>query len=153
MKKFIIIATLIVIVIAIVIYVYSKKVDTKYAIEYAQVFGSYDIKKVDQYLNKETLITYDGVTETYENLRNNVIAAFEERQYGMPNDSSYGHGNDRFVTGVQTIGIQVYINSEEYSSEFVSMELERHWFVFYKIKSITSNDDFFGYLFFGIKKQ
>lgn len=152
MKKIIIMVTLIIVGIAIVISVCSQQIDTKYAIEYAQVFGSYDIEKVDQYLNKETLITYDGVTETYENLRNNVIAAFEEKQYEMRNGSSYGNGDDLFVTGVQTIGIQVYIESEEYHSDFVSMELERHWLVFYKIKSITSNDNFFGYLFFGIKK-
>jgi len=153
MKKIVFITVLVVIVvIAIIIYVYSKKVDTQYAVEYAQVFGSYDIKKVDQYLNEETLITYDGMTDTYKNLRDNVIIALEEKQYEMPNDSSYGHGDDCFVNGVQTIGIQAYINSELYSSEFVSMELERHWLIFYKIKSITSSDDFFGYLFFGIKK-
>jgi uncharacterized membrane protein len=153
MRKFILIVVLIIVVaIAIIIYVYSKKVDTKYAIEYAQVFGSYDIKKVDQYLNEDTLITYGGVTETYKNLRDNVVVAFEEKQYEMPNDSSYGHGDDHFVNGVQTIGIQAYINSGEYFSEFVSMEIERHWIVFYNIKSLTSSDDFFGYLFFGIKK-
>lgn len=154
MKKFILIMMLmIVIVIAIVIFVHSKTVDTKFAIEYAQVFGSFDIKKVDQYLDEDTLIKYDGVTATYRNLRDNIIAAFEEKQYKMPNDSSYGHGDDHFVNGVQAIGIQAYITSKEYSSEFVSMELERQWLVFYKIKSITSSDDFFGYLFFGIKKE
>jgi len=46
MKKIVFITVLVVIVvIAIIIYVYSKKVDTQYAVEYAQVFGSYDIKK------------------------------------------------------------------------------------------------------------
>ena len=153
MKKFILIAIVVAIVVLIVsIYVYSKRVDTKYAIEYAQVFGSYEIKKVDQYLAKETLITYNGVTDTYENLRGNILSAFEEKLYELPKDSSYGHGDDAFIKGIQTIGIQVYVNSTEYSNEFVSMELERRWGISYNIRSITSNDDFFGYLFFGITK-
>ena len=153
MKKIVSNVVLVVIVvIAIIIYVNSIKFDTLYSIEYAQVFGSYDINKVDQYLNEETLITYDGMTDIYRNLRNNVIIAFEEKQYEMPNDSSYGHGDDLFINGVQTIGIQVYIDSEQYSSEFVSIEIEQQWLIFYKIRSITSRDDFFGYLFFGIKK-
>ena len=149
MKKFVFIA---VIVIVVTISIYSKKVDTKYAVEYAQVFGSYDIKKVDQYLDKETQITYNGVTNTYENLRENIISAFEENLYELPRDGSYGYGDDIFIDGIQTIGIQVYVNSTEYSSEFVSMELERRWVISYNIRSITSSDDFFGYLFFGITK-
>jgi len=141
-----------VIIIIISVLVYSKKVDTKYAIEYAQVFGSYDIKRVDRYLNKQTQITYGGVTETYEMLRENVLVAFEEKLFEMPMGSSYGHGNDLFISGIQRIGIQSYVTSAKYSSEFVSMEIERHWYVSYSVKSITSDDDFFGYLFFGIKK-
>ena len=67
----------------------------------------------------------------------------------MPKDGSYGHGNGRFVDGTQTVEIQVYINSDDYSSEFVSMEIERKCFMFYRIKTISSDDDFFGYLFCG----
>lgn len=153
MKKNVLILGLVILVaIAIIICVYLEKIDTKYAIEYAQVFGSYDIKKVDRYLNEETLITYGEVTDTYKNLRDNVISAFKKKEYEMSNDSSYGHGADCFISRIQTIGIQVYINSKEYSSEFVSMELERQMLVNYRIKSLTSIDDFFGYLFFGITK-
>ena len=150
MRKIIpILAALLIIVSVSTIYAYSKKVDTKYAIEFARVFGSYDISKVDKYLNDDTLITYDGNTQAYSELRNNVVDAFEEKAFEMLDGSSYGHGDDLFVDGIQEIGIQAYVTSDEYSSEFISMELERKNFISYKIKSLASNDDFFGYLFFG----
>lgn len=131
---------------------YESKIDTKYAIEYSRVFGSYDIKEVDQYLNEETLITYHDMTDTYKNLRNNVIAAFDEKKFTMPPGASYGHGDDFFIFGVQTIGIQTNVDSELYSSDYVSMELRRKWLIFYEVESMVSSDDFFGYLFFGIEK-
>ena len=134
------------------IYVYSNKVDTKYATEYAQVFGSYNIEKVDRYLNENTLITYKNITKPYKDLRKNVISAFDSKLFEMANGASYGHGNNCFFNGVQSVGVQTYVISERYNSEFVSMELERHGLVFYKVKSLTSSDDFFGYLFFGITK-
>ena len=135
------------------IYSYSISVDTMYATNYAQVFGSYDIEKADCYLNEDTLLTYNGVTGTYKELRDNVLAAFAEKEYKMSRGYSYGHGNNLFSNGVQIIGIMAYVDSAVYSSSGVSMVLKRHWFVHYKIKAITSDDDFFGYLFFGIKRQ
>ena len=151
MKK-LIFAALSIIAVSLIagIYIYAGKVDTKYAIEYAQVFGSYDIRRVDQYLNEDTVITFDEYSDTYKNLRGNVIAAFEEQKYTMGEGSSYGHGDDVYNNGVQTVGIQTYIDSELYSSDYVSMELKRRWFVCYEVQSLTSSDDFFGYLFFGV---
>ncbi len=155
MKKTVLVTIVFLVLIALFVcfHIRSKKVDTEYAIEYAKTFGSYDIKKVDQYLKEDTRITYNEKTDTYKNLRDNVIAAFDEKQYTMASDSSYGHGNDTFADGIQTIGIQTYVDSKLYSSEYVSMELKRKWLVFYEVESISSSDDFFGYLFFRIKKQ
>ena len=152
MKKTVyVIAISVVIILFIVgmVFIHSKRIDKKYAVEYARVFGSYDINEVDRYLDKKTIITYNGFSSTYEDLRDNVISAFNEKKYDMPKDGSYGHGNGRFVDGTQTVEIQVYINSDDYSSEFVSMEIERKCFMFYRIKTISSDDDFFGYLFWG----
>lgn len=103
---------------------------------------------MDKYLNSETLITYKGITDTYGNLRNNVIKAFEMKEYKMTEGYSYGHGNDVFINGIQNIGIQSYVDSDKYSSNFVSMDIERKWLIFYRVKTMSSNDDFFAYLFF-----
>ena len=152
MKKFILFTTILIIgILSIIIYINSKTIDTKYATKYAQVFGSYDIGNVDKYLNSETLITYNGITDTYGNLRNNVIKAFEMKEYKMTEGYSYGHGDDIFINGIQNIGIQSYVDSDKYSSNFVSMDIERRWFIFYRVKTMSSNDDFFAYLFFGME--
>lgn len=131
-------------------YFYQRQIDTLYAVRYGEVFGSYDIQEVDRYLNSETLITYKGETKTYSELRENVILAFSKREYEMPEDSSYGHGNDKFINGIQEVGINSYIISDKHYSNGLQMEIERIGFFFFKVKSIQSEDEFFGYLFFGI---
>lgn len=150
-KVFLITSSIIALLLVLGIYIYAQKIDTIYAIRYARVFGSYDINEVDRYLNEDTLLTYKGLTDSYKNLRKNVIIAFGERVYDMPEGSSYGSGNDCFIDGIQTVDIQAYVDSNTYSSEFVSMEIRRKWLVSYEVVSLTSNDDFFGYLFFGEK--
>ncbi len=153
MKKFIVVFLLIIVLLGTISYhILLGKIDTLYAEKYNEIFGSYDIDEVDQYLNSKTLITYRGETKTYQKLRENVISAFEEKEYEMPNGSSYGHGNDQFVNGVQTVGIQSYIKSQSHTSDGLQMELEKSGFRF-KVKSIQSDDEFFGYLFYGKKVQ
>ena len=129
---------------------YAMQLHTKYAKEYADVFGSYDMYKVDQYLSDDTIIVYKDRRALFKDLRANVVAAFHEKQYEMPQGSSYGHSGNWFARGNQTIGIQTYVISDEYSSDFVSMEIKRRGLFSYCIQSITSSDDFFGYLFFGL---
>ena len=151
MKTKIIIGVIILIITGIFLnYFYQKQIDTLYAVRYGEVFGSYEIKKVDCYLNDATLITYNGETKTYKELRENIISAFSRREYEMKIGSSYGHGNDKFVNNVQEIGINSYIISENHYSIGLQLELERVYFFFFKVKSIKSDDEFFGYLFFGI---
>lgn len=150
MKVKMIIGTIILIIGCFLNYFYQKQVDTLYAVRYGEVFGSYDIQKVDSYLNSETLITYKGETKTYNELRENVISAFSKREYEMPKGSSYGHGDDKFINSVQEIGIQSYIISEMHYNDGLRMEIERVCFFFFKVKAIQSDDEFFGYLFFGI---
>jgi len=81
--KFILIIIL-AIIISIILFIgvqfcFANIVDTKYAIRYAKVLDSYDIREMDEYLNEETLLTYNGVTKSYKELRDNVIHAFEEK--------------------------------------------------------------------------
>lgn len=103
-------------------YIKSKTVDTDYAIKYSEVFGSYDINEVDKYLDEDTLIVYKGMTKTYKELRNNIIKAFNEKKYIMHNDS-YGHGNNKFVDGIQEIGVLTYVEYNEKRSEDVILDL------------------------------
>lgn len=132
-------------------YIKSKIVDTDYAIKYSEVFGSYDINEVDKYLDEDTLIVYKGMTKTYKELRNNIIKAFNEKKYVMHNDS-YGHGNNKFVDGIQEIGVLTYVEYNEKRSEDVILELERKGLFSYRIRSLKSEGRFFGYLFFGIEE-
>lgn len=132
--------------------IYVNTIDTKYASKYAEVFGSFEIKKVDRYLTAETKITYRGETNTYKNLRQNVIEAFEEKKYIMKSNYSYGYADDSFLDSVCDVGINAYADCDIYESSFVSMKLKRKMFVLFEVESIESDDDFFGYLFFGYKK-
>jgi len=129
--------------------IYLHKIDSIYATRYNEVFGSYDINKVDEYLNDATQITYKGETKTYKELRENVQSAFQEREYEMPKGSSYGHGNNKFVDGIQRISIQSYIKSDKYYSDGLKMEIERTGIFTMRVKALQSDDDFFGYLFYG----
>ena len=62
------------------------------------------------------------MTKTYKELRNNIIKAFNEKKYTMHNDS-YGHGNNKFVDGIQEIGVLTYVEYNEKRSEDVILDL------------------------------
>ncbi len=152
MKKLIFVSSgvIVVIISCIAYYSYLQGIDTKYAIKYAQVFGSYDIKQVDQYLDEETIISYDGTSKTYKHLRENVIEAFKVRKFKMLEDSSYGSGNDKFVSGIQEVNIQSYVNYNKNNFEVpIIMQLEIKGLNKFEVKSLSSNHEFFGHLFFG----
>ena len=152
MKIYLVIIILLVVTISAGFYcVYLYKIDTIYATRYNEVFGSYDINKVDEYLNSETQIIYKGETKTYKELRENIQSAFQEREYEMPKGSSYGHGNNKFVDGIQKIGIQSYIKSDKHYSDGLQMEIEHVGIFSVRVKSLQSDEDFFGYLFYGNK--
>ncbi len=150
MKKHTIIIILLITIIFVGTYsFYINTIDTFYAKKYSDIFGSYDIKKVDRFLDSNTEITYKGETKKYKELRENVLSAFKAREYEMPDESSYGNGNNRFVNGIQKIDVQVSIISGQYSDHRLKMEIERTGLLNMRIKSLESNDEFFGYLFFG----
>ena len=154
MKKLIIIG-IVVVIIAIISFVlqfvYLQGIDTKYAIEYSKRLGSHDISQIDTFLNEYTTLTYKGETKMYKELRPNIITAFNEKKFIMAKDSSYGHGTNYFIARIQTIKIQSYINLDGKSVEnYIEMQLEKTGFKKFRVKSLSSDDEFFGYLFFGI---
>lgn len=138
----------------VIYYFYLQGIDTRYAIKYSQVLGSYDINQVDKYLNEETVVSYDGVSKSYKELRKNVINAFEKKGFKMIENSSYGSGNNKFLGGVQEVYIQSYVDYNNKSREVpVIMQIKIKGINKFIVKSLSSNDDFFGYLFFGITKK
>lgn len=154
MKKVVIgFGVLVVVIFCIMLYfTYIFHIDTKYAINYSKVLGSYDINQVDRFLNEDTAITYKDFSQTYKELRVNVINAFKEHNFNINEKSSYGHGNNDFIDGVQFVGIQSYVTIDNKNIEvYIEMQLEKIGFNKFKIKSLSSDNEFFGYLFFGIK--
>lgn len=150
MKKLIIVVVLILVLSAVVYFLYLQGIDTKYATAYSKCFGSFEISQVDKFLKDSTAITYKGKTSTYKDLRANIINAFSEKKFNMSEGSSYGSGNNRFINGVQTIGVQSYVNYNNKSVEvYIEMQLRKVGFSRFEVKSLSCNDDFFGYLFFG----
>ena len=134
LKKCIIILFAFVLAIPIILKVYySSGIGTKYASKYAEVFGSYNIDEVDRYLDDETLITYRGITKPYKELRPNIISAFKEKEYQMLEGDSYGG----LSSGESLrVGIQTYVTSKNYNSEYVAMHLERIDLKTYRVKSL-----------------
>ncbi len=132
---------------------YLQSIDTRYAIMYSQVFGSCDINKVDKYLNEETIISYNGVSKSYKEIRGNVINAFKNKKYEMVENSLYGSGNSSFFSRTHLVNIQSYVDDSNKSFEVpIIMGIEIKGINKFSVKSLSSHHDFFGYLFFGIDK-
>lgn len=115
-----------------------------YSTEYAKVFGSYSIERVDSYLDGNTYIEYNGVSKTYKELRQNIIKAFAERKYSMTVGSSYGDGEFKDDEVIYRITSFVVINDKYSVENYIKMIVKDK-----KIIKIKSNDKFFGYMFFG----
>lgn len=129
--------------------IYLKSVDTKYATNYSKAIGGYNIDEVDKYLDKDTQIIYNGMTKPYSELRDNLKKAFDDKEFNMPQQSSYGHGNDKFIDSVQEVWVITFVEYKEKLNEDVLLEIERKGLFSCRIKSIRSEGRFFGYLFFG----
>lgn len=150
MKKNIIITlTAVLFVIGVTAYfVYMDKVDTIYAINYAKCFSNYDIAQVDRFLDESTLINYKGTEKAYSELRDNVINALQEKRFVMTEGGSYGYG-DGFSKGTQVVGIENHVEVDGKTREdHIKMTL-KHIGPIITVKSLSSDDEFFGYLFFG----
>jgi len=158
MKKILIIISTVmfaVLIFTAVLYVaYLHSVGGVYAEKYSEVFGSYEIDKVDNFLDNNTILYFKGESKTYAELRKNVIKAFDEKIYSMPQISSYGSAYGKFANYVQEVGICTFGDYKGRFFEGVIMEIERtSLFSFsFRVKSLKSNDKFFGYLFFGINE-
>lgn len=130
-----------------------RTIDTVYATRYYHTIGSYDIAKVDEYLEADTLLIYKSHKTTYRQARINVINAFNEKIFVMHNGSSYGYGDNKFSHGVQTVYIQSYVEYNNASVEVpVEMQLKRIGVNEFVVQSLRSDEDFFGYLFFAEEK-
>ena len=57
-------------------------------------------------------------------------------------NDSYGHGNNKFVDGIQEIGVLTYVEYNEKRSEDVILELERKGLLSYRIRSLKSEGRF-----------
>lgn len=158
MKKKVIILIIIILVLFIFIITYIislKRIDTKYAKNFSNVFGSYNIERVDRYLDNETIIKWKDKTATYSKLRDNVIQVFNEKEYKLTKDSSYGNGNDKFIDNVEKIFIEVHIfedfGGEKNKEMLVEMQIEKLGIYNYRVKLLESESMFFKRLFFGKK--
>lgn len=152
MKKYIYICISISVIIIgfIIYYIFLQGVDTRYAIKYSQIFSSYDIKQVDQYMTEDTIISYNGISKTYGQLRHNISVAFESKNFKMQDGSSYGSGDNKFINGVQVVNIQSYVDHNNQSIEVpIIMQLEKKGINKFAVRSLSSDSEFFGYLFFG----
>lgn len=129
-----------------------NRVDTKYAISFSDVFGSYDIIRVDKYLDNNTIIIWQGKSATYSELRNNVKKTLNEKKYKLAKDGSYGNGDDKFIDNVQSVLIELHIlqdfDGKSNKEILVEMEIEKIGIYKFRVKSIKSSDLFFGKLFF-----
>ena len=148
--------TLIILVVAVIIFVFVYKVnisqiDTKYAVNFSKVFQTYDINVVDSYFTKDTCIIYNGKQTTYDKVRNNIVIACKEKKYNFSEGSSYGYGNDKFINGVQDVGIRLYGNlcGEKTGECKIKIKLRKTGLFSFEIESVESNDEIFGYIFFG----
>ena len=152
MKKILlIISTIAVVVILAVGYVYyTKTIDTKFAIGFSEAFMNYNIHDVDKYLSGDTLIIYNGKSSTYEELRENVISACNEKRYSFSKGSSYGYGNDKFIDDIQIVDIKLYgkLDGKDIGECNVSMKLRRKGLLRFEIDTITCNDPIFECLFY-----
>ena len=51
---------------------FLNRVDTRYAVDFSNVFSTYDINIIDNYLTDKTIIKCNKKHATYAELRNNV---------------------------------------------------------------------------------
>ena len=130
---------------------FVNRIDTKYAVDFSNVFSTYDINRIDSYLTNETVIICNNKYAKYAELRKNVKVACKERKYQF--ESSYGHGNNKFKNNVQEITVYLYgkLNEQNLNEVNVLMCLKKTGWFKYEIVSLECDDDIFEYLFYGNK--
>ena len=130
---------------------YINSIDTKYAIRFSEVFRTYDIYAIDSFLSQETLLIYNGKRANYKELRENVIAAIQERKYIFDFGASYGYGNDTFINDIQDIKIYLFgeFNGNSFGECILKMKLRREGMFTFFVESIECDEPIFAYLFYG----
>ena len=149
--KCILTIVLIICLIFIIFYfIYLSRLDTQYAIDFANVFRNYNIDDIDQYFSDDTLILCNGKKEYYKEVRKNVIKVCESKQYQFKNGSSYGYSEDKILNNI--INIKIYLHGELKGKSFgdclINMKLKRTKLFDFKIVSVECNEPIFEYLFF-----
>lgn len=129
---------------------YAMTVDIKFASGFSEAFVNYDINDIDKYLSGDTLIICNGKNNTYEDLRENVISACNEKRYLFSQGSSYGYGNNAFVNNTQNVDIKLYgkLDGNDIGECNVSMKLRRTGLFRFKIDAIACDEPIFEYLFY-----
>ena len=151
MKKLIILIAAVLLTVGTAGYImYMKTVDTEYAIGFAEAFQNYDINTVDEYFSVDTVFEFNGTRKKYKELRSNIKKACNEKLYEFSSGSSYGHGNDKFINGVQTVKIMLsgIIRGEDFGDCVVIMKLKRTGMFSFAVESVKCDEAVFGELFF-----
>ena len=150
MKKLYILLLPIALIVLYLSYIlFVNTIDTKYAIDFSNVFSTYDIDKINHYLTDETIIICNNKRAKYAELRNNVEIACREKRYRF--DSSYGHGNNTFKNSVQEITVYLYgtLDNKNIGEANVLMRLRRMGLFKFEIVSLECDEPIFEYIFCG----
>ncbi len=116
------------------------------AYEFSEVFGSYDISRVDAYFDLDTEITCRNETKSYREIRENVIRAFQDKKFSMHEGMSYG----TITTDCLSPFTAFVLWKEDVSLELgPQMKIERVGNTDARIAAFVCDHPFCEYLFFG----
>ncbi|MBR2743581.1 MAG: hypothetical protein IKD89_08330 [Clostridia bacterium] len=153
MKK---VFVIVIVVLLILIYTFSlTQIDTKYAVRFGDVFSSYDIEKIDEYLSEDTIIICNGKSACYKEVRDNVYIACSESPRKFNIISSYGHGDDIFIFGPQKV--EVFLGGDFKGNGFdipsLNIYVKQTSPFTFKITKLESDEPMFDYMFFGVEEN
>ncbi len=152
-KKLYILSSVVILLILCLGYmIFINRIDTEYAIDFSNVFSTYDIDNINNYLTDETIIICNNRHAKYAQLRDNVEIACREKRYQFYN--SYGHGNNKFKNSLQEITVYLFgkIDDKSIGEVNMFMNLKRNGLFKFEIVSLQCDAPIFEYIFFG-KKQ
>lgn len=131
---------------------FINRIDTKYAVNFSEVFSTYDMDKINYYLADETVIICNNKRTKYAELRGNVENACSEKKYRF--DNSYGHENNRLENNVREIRVYLYgtLDGKNIGEANVLMRLRKIGLFKFEIVSLECNEPVFEYIFYGNKQ-
>jgi hypothetical protein len=134
------------------LYILNIQIDTKYATRFSEVLEKGDIKVADKYFSQDTVIVCAGKSGIYRDLRKNVINKFQDKR--KITVTTYGHGNDKFVNGIQEVGITAVITDELQKKKWgdfpFSIYIEKVSICSFNVKTVKFENEFLEELFFGL---